>query len=287
MNRCVTPPAVAALCLLAALAVLSPQASAHWLPGTDYPTQGEVIDEAGEAAQAHGTRTYLPLISGGAAPADACAPIPGASYQALTVPPPPSDRPAEAHGDLNLALRGYSATSGYLGLVDINGGSDPAAPQLAGLFADRRTPSFQSVYRVNDWNWACNCRGAPISSPAVTLARLATTPGEIISLPASGYQIGSGYQALLLYASAERLTLKYTRDDNVVHGYTLHLENLCVEPGLLSLYQSLYAAGRSSLPALRGGQALGRAREAAIGVAIRDNGTFLDPRSRKDWWQGR
>jgi hypothetical protein len=41
------------------------------------------------------------------------------------------------------------------------------------------------------------------------------------------------------------------------------------------------------LPALRGSQALGRARDASIGVAIRDTGSFMDPRSRKDWWQGR
>ena len=83
---------------------------------------------------------YLPVIVSADAGGAACAAVPGASYQALTVPPPPSDRPAEAHADLNLALRGYSAASSYLGLVDINGGSDPAAPQLPGLFADRRTP---------------------------------------------------------------------------------------------------------------------------------------------------
>ena len=218
---------------------------------------------------------------------DGCAPIAGASYQALSVPPPPSDRPAEAHADLNLALRGYAPAAGFLGLVDYWGGSDPSAPQLPGLFADRRTAVFQSVFRVYDWNWGCNCRGALLTSPDITLARLATTPGETIHAPDSGYQIGDGFQVLVLYATSERLTLKYTREDNVVRGYTLHLEDLCVEPGLLALYRSLNAAGRGALPALRGGQALGRARDTGIGVAIRDAGRFLDPRSRKDWWQGR
>ena len=46
-------------------------------------------------------------------------------------------------------------------------------------------------------------------------------------------------------------------------------------------------AGRGRMPALRAGQAFGHARGGEIGVAIRDWGTFLDPRSRKDWWQGR
>jgi hypothetical protein len=73
----------------------------------------------------------------------------------------------------------------------------------------------------------------------------------------------------------------------VVHGYTLHVEGLCVDPPLLSLYRSWNAAGRGQLPALQPGQAFGRAASATVGVAIRDSGTFMDPRSRKDWWRGR
>lgn len=240
------------------------------------------------AAQADSTptprrRVHLPVIIHAAA--DACQPIPGASYKAISVNPPVTDRPAEAHGDLNLALRGYVPTNAYLGLVSYGGASDARAPQLAGLFADRRIPTFVSVHRVYNWDWSCNCRGAAIASPEVTLARLGTAAGEIISLPSSGYTIGSGYQALVLYASSERLALTYTRNDNIVHGYALHLEDLCVEPSLLALYQAQNGSGRAALPALKGGQALGRARGEAIGVAIRDSGTFLDPRSGKDWWQ--
>ena len=164
------------------------------------------------AAPAEAGRVHLPVIVSGAS--SACAPVPGAGYQALAPNPPPTDRPAEQHADLNLALRSYTPTSAFLGLVDYGGAADPGAPQLAGLFADRRTPAIDSVYRVHDWNWACNCRGAPLAWPDVTLVRLATTPGEVISLPAAGYQIGrlaAGYQALVLYASPERLTVKYTR----------------------------------------------------------------------------
>ena len=232
------------------------------------------------------SRVYLPIIEN----TDTCAPIPGAGYDSLPLFGPPSDRPAEQHADLNLALRSYAQTTAYLGFVTYGGGSDPGAPQLPGLFADHRSATFQSVFRMYNWDWSCNCRASPIGWPEVTLARLATGPGEVISVPGSGYQIGrlnSGYDVLVLYATETRLTLKYTRDDNVVHGYTLHLEDVCVEPRLLSLYRALDAAGRGSLPALRSGQAVGRAQGAAIGVAIRDSGSFLDPRSRKDWWQGR
>ncbi len=60
-----------------------------------------------------------------------------------------------------------------------------------------------------------------------------------------------------------------------------------MEPNLLALYEASNSAGRAQLPALRPGQAFGRTRGEEIGVAIRDNGTFMDPRSRADWWRGR
>jgi len=229
------------------------------------------------------TYVYLPLV----ARAEVCQPIPGESYGDFPVNGPPTHPPAEEHPDLNLALLGYELTDAYKGLVDYSGGSDPNAPQLPGLFADNRTPTFSAVYQLYGWDWEHNHRGPLITSPEVTLVGMAVTPGETIHVPSSGYTIGGGYEVLVLYASTERITLKYTPDDHVVWGYTLHVENVCVEPNLLALYQSWNEAGRSRLPALRAGQAFGRARGSEIGVAIRDTGSPMDPRSRKDWWQGR
>lgn len=216
-----------------------------------------------------------------------CATIPGVTYSSLTINGAPSDRPAANHADLNLALRGYTGANAPLSLVDYNGAADGNAPQLAGLFTDNRTPRFTSAHRVYHWNWGANQRGSLITDWDVTLIRMQTQSGEIIRLPNSGYNIGEGYDALVLYATEQRITLKYTREDNVVYGYTIHLEDVCVEPRLLALYNQLNAAGRGRLPALRGGQELGRARSSTIGVAIRDTGQFMDPRSRKDWWRGR
>lgn len=224
---------------------------------------------------------YLPLIT----QRSACGPIPGEQYGVLSVNPPPTDRPAEEHGDLNLALREYAPTEAYRGLVDYAGATDHNAPRLSGLFANGRLPAFSSVYQVYDWDWACNCRGRLLTDPEVTLVGMAASPSETIHVPDSGYSIGDGYEVLVLYASPERITLKYTREDNVVHGFALHIEGLCVEPDLLALYRSWNSAGRGHLPALRAGQAFGRARGDEIKVAIRDSGRFQDPRSRKDWWQ--
>ena len=241
--------------------------------------------QAQEGERASARQAWLPLLSF-ACPVDACAPIAGVSYGSLDVDGPATDRPAEVHADLNLALRGYTPVDGYLGLIDYDGGADPGAPQLAGLFATPRAPDIREVHAVYDWNWATNSRGDPIASPPVTLMELAATAGETIHTPDSGYTLGSGYEALVLYASTQRITLKYTRNDNVVHGYTLHIEGICVEPSLLTLYEAWNDIGRGQLPALAAGQPLGRARGSTIGVAIRDSGAFMDPRSRKDWWRG-
>jgi hypothetical protein len=212
----------------------------------------------------------------------------GASYGSLSVADwEPAQRRAEEHGDLNLALRSYTPTNALLSLMDIPGDTEPGAPQLAGIFAPARAPSFKATYRVHDWNWDGNCPGDPIEEPEVTSVDLAATPGESACLPDRlGGDVGEGYKALVLYATPQRITVKYTREDNVIVGYTLHVENISVDPNLLTLYQRLNDEGRHELPALRAGQAFGRASSDRVGLTIRDTGAFMDPRSRKDWWHG-
>jgi len=92
---------------------------------------------------------------------------------------------------------------------------------------------------------------------------------------------------MVLYAEPSRVTLKYTRDDSVVKGYAIHIENVSVDPNLLSLYQQLNNAGRKSLPVVKAHQRIGSAADTYINVAVRDTGAFMDPRSKNDWWTGK
>lgn len=221
---------------------------------------------------------------------DPSTPIPGVEYGTLSIAGPPADRPADKHADLNLALRGFSPTAGKLSLIDMSGPTDHRAPQLADLFADKRKGVLTNVYSVNEWNWeplpSPGKRGGPITAYEVTLAGFETEIGETIHVPGANYDIGQGYQVLVLYADPNRITLKYTREDSVVVGYTVHVDGVCVEPRLLDLYNRMNTAGRRQLPALRAGQPFGRARGYEIQVAVRDTGRFMDPRVRKDWWRG-
>lgn len=259
-------------------AIMSRRPALLWLLLVGILVRGYPLPASADQGEVH---LYLPLVRN----AKPCRPISDENYDTLSVKGPPTDRPAEEHADLNLALRGYVAVEEAGELVDYDGDVDSRAPQLAGLFADRRTPTFATTYRVHDWNWTHNRRGNPITQPPVTLAGLETDAKETVHAPDAGTRIGEDYVALVLYASERRLTLKYTREDNVIYGYTIHIEDIWVEPRLLALYRTCDDDGRGELPALRGGQALGRARGTEIGVAIRDCGSFMDPRSRKDWWQ--
>ncbi|MBI5877856.1 MAG: hypothetical protein HZB53_09410 [Chloroflexi bacterium] len=230
---------------------------------------------------------YLPLIYQSTA---ACQAIPAETYGTLPAGVVlPLHRPAEVDADINLGWRGYAQyANAQLVFRAIGGDTDPNAPQFPSLFADNRVPTLTSGYQIYDWDWGCNCRqGLHTTNPSITVLGMGSAANEIISVPSSGYNIGNGYGVLILYADTTRITLKYTAEDSVIAGYTLHVENVCTEPRLLQLYRDMNAAGRGQLPALRGGQGFGRAIGQAIIVGIQDNGTWMDPRSCKDWWQGR
>lgn len=215
---------------------------------------------------------------------DPCAPIPGAKYETTSVTP--ETKSPATQGDVNLLLRKWQPAAGQTAaLVDINGPTDALAPRLYTLFTDDRDPVFAGVYQVQGWDWGCNCASAYMTDPAVTMAGFSMKPGEIVQLPSSGYDIGGGLQALVLYATTDTITLKYTHEDDVVSGYTVHLASVCVEPSLRALYEKSNAAGRTSLPALRGDEPLGRVRGSQLLVTVRDTGSWMDPRSRKDWYQ--
>lgn len=250
------------------------------------PARFTVIDTA--------TDLYLPVVMKNYTAPSVC-PIASVNvYERIPIEGAAEVRPGPLHGDLNLDLRGYAATSAFLGLINLSGSTDGNAPQLAGLFNPNRVPDFSSVYRVNNWDWGCGsigCAGPPISNPEVTMAGLGVTQGEPIFIPERSPDIyGGGYKAMVLYAEEQRITLGYTRMDTVAPGYAVHIEGVCVDPNLLALYQAqVDGEGKHNsghLPALRNNQILGTALGSEIQVVIRDKGSFMEPRSRKDWWQG-
>lgn len=230
--------------------------------------------------------TAVPVV----APATGCPTAPSQEFTLVPILGEVSEHPDREHGDLNLALRGYTRADAEAGLVAISGPTDGDPPQLSAVVVRNGLPNFSATYQVREWDWNCGergCRGPEISTVAVSALGVATQAGEAVFLPSRRAEIyGGGFIALILYAEPTRLTAVYTREDSVANGYAIHLDGLCVDPGLLHAYRQAVAAGRSRLPAVRNGQAVGTAQGSELVVAIRDRGNFQDPRSRKDWWQG-
>lgn len=219
--------------------------------------------------------------------------LPSPAFAACNPPQDYSSCP-ERHPDLNLQVRGYKEIPGSPNLIPFSHHIDPTLPpQLSTLLEGNPTPNISSLYQVYDWNWETNTKGdliqRPIDLPSqfdlATLVGFSTQNDQAILVPNSGYDIGQGYETIVLYATANSITLEYTLEDSVATGYTLHLENFRVDPGLLALYNRLNQEGRDELPALIAGEKIGEAIGNEILVSIRDRGSFMDPRWLNDWWQ--
>ncbi len=211
-------------------------------------------------------------------------------------------RPAWNHADKNLALRGYASNpSAFKGFINY-GTDDPIAPpQFATLFGPNRVPAFTGAYQVYNWSWADSPNPGSRSTLdtvwAITVLGLQTTPGEALHAPTHGRPIGIDFGlggSMVIFADSDSLTLHFTREDTAARGYTVHVDNICTDPNLLALYNSLDNSARNTyvgrgyaynLPGLIAGQVFGTARDNEIRVAIVDTGSFMDPRSCGDWWE--
>jgi hypothetical protein len=257
-------------------------------------------------------RTFLPLVQKPAPtpPPFACPASSTVSYASGPAFQYDLDnpvRPAQAHADKNLALRGYepNADAGLRRELVDYGTDDPTQPpQLATLFKPPRVPPLSGFYRMHDWDWLpspeAGTRGAPLMSWPATALGLQVTPGEALYVPSSAFDIGQGYEVIVLYADERRIALRYAREDSAgARGYTVHLDGLCTDPNLLALYNGLDAAAGPRyvyrppnqrpysypLPVLSAGKPLGLARTAEVVVAVVDTGAYMDPRSCNEWWQ--
>jgi len=165
-------------------------------------------------------------------------------------------------------------------LVDIPGsGIDPDAPKLSAVFE----PDFVRTYAVHDWDWGCNCKGDLIDDGSAVVVGIKTQPGQPVFIPKTDRDIYDGkYVAVVLYASQDSLTFVYARAGTVVNGYTVHYEGVKTDPNLLKLFQE---SKGNELPGLTNDTPVGVAAGEELVVAMRDNGKFLDARSRLDWWE--
>ena len=140
----------------------------------------------------------------------------------------------------------------------------------------------------------------PLTTWPATALGLSVTPGKMLHVPVSNYDLGQGYEVIVLYADERRVALRYPREDSAgAAGYTVHVDGLCTDPNLLALYTQLDAPDGPRyayrppdqrpyaypLPILPASKPIGVARNSEVVVAIVDTGSFMDPRSCNEWWQ--
>jgi hypothetical protein len=222
-------------------------------------------------------------------------------------------RYATDNPDKNLDWRGWFLVNQSGDLTDFYGppSDDKQPPQFATMFAPNRVPEVTGTYIVGDWTW----EPSPEQGRSWDVLYNAVVHGislrvddyfEELHSPKHGRNLGQPVGkggAIVLYADYNSITLKFTREDSVATGYTIHIEDICTDPNLLALYQALDNEDRNStgpssdntprdgvfdysLPGLKEGQVFGTTYfDNDPIVFIRDVGTFLDPRARPDWWQ--
>ncbi len=203
---------------------------------------------------------------------------------------------AKDHPDKNIRVRGFESSNAAKQLTDRGEPIDPKSPQLSTLLD--QTPAIVSTYKVYDWNWANNTRGGLLGKYDATMIGLTANSGSVIRVPdakfdlIAGTETYGGFTATILYADQNSLTIKYTLQDDVVSHYTIHLDNICTDPNLLSLYNQLDAQKypnskiRLKLPIVKGKQVIGTSKGEEVRVAVRNSGEFIDPRLKNSWWRG-
>jgi len=247
-------------------------------------------------------QAYLPLVF--APEASACPTTSAESYTSGIAFQFDTDnpvRPTFNHADKNIELRGYTPNADpalQKELIDYGSDDPTQPPQFATLFSPNQVPPFAEFHRVHQWNWASSPqpgqRAEPISTPKVTALAFDLESGTALHVPLSGYDIGGGAEEIVIFADENTVTHHYTSEDSDARGYTLHIDQICTDPNLLSLYNSLDAADGPrykfpsdgyDLPTLAAGQVFGTTTSDDMVLAIADTGTYQDPRSCNEWWQ--
>lgn len=194
--------------------------------------------------------------------------------------PPDDQRP-----ELRFSVNGYHPAAEEKMLVDYLGDTDIYLPPNFATLLTRPSINdfiFSNVYKANN----------ETDKWKVQILGIQTAPGEDIKVPASYHHPASEgskkWQAYVLYAKNNNLTLKYSATDSIADGYTVYIEGICIDPNLIQAYNNCRSnppAAMYLLPVIEDNSVVGKTNNTEIRVAIRDAGEMMDPRSRKDWWE--
>ncbi|KKQ38908.1 MAG: hypothetical protein US54_C0001G0033 [Candidatus Roizmanbacteria bacterium GW2011_GWA2_37_7] len=126
-----------------------------------------------------------------------------------------------------------------------------------------------------------------------------------IKMPGTGYDIGGGYEAMVVFAASDRVTLHIGRHEYFTGtktcasgqicsgGYWIYVKNICVDQQIQNAYNKAKGAQEAAgadlnpiqLPMVLPGHILGKASGSSVLVGVRDNGPFISI-FKPDYWGG-
>lgn len=228
-----------------------------------------------------------------------CQPPTGPSNPTPTTPPSSSPSPGTGTGstggrttpaaddpDINIRRRVnpsipndlfYVPASFPGGLLDHPENTDTKQPRLSTIF----DPNFSGFFQIKN-RGGTDRDTSNITNPGMATIRV--NAGATIRAPFTGYQIGGGYNYVVLYVNdaGTDIVIHNTLSDSVADGYTIHFLDISVDPLIKHLYDQNEANGRKQLVAISCETIIGNAPKDPY-VSIRDSGSFMDIRF-KDWW---
>lgn len=146
----------------------------------------------------------------------------------------------------------------------------------------------------------------PIKGDAPVLEVPTEAGTTMIKVPSTGYDIGGGYEAMVVFAAQDRVTIHIGRHEYFVGsgqnncnggtcsgGYWIYVKGICVDKQIQQAYDGVKAAQQSAgadknpiqLPMVKPGQILGKATGTSVVVGVRDNGPFITT-SKPIYWEG-
>lgn len=184
----------------------------------------------------------------------------------------------EQNPDYNPSLRDYVNVNQSPEYYHEDHPIDPLLPNFANLFEGYQQPTISGTYAITP----IENFDSPQSWSEVNAVGFALPSGTNVLVPPSGYQINEqGYQATVLYAGSDGITINYTADGNIAGGYTISLKNITVNPEIIKQFQTAQSQGL--LVALDAFQNLGTTNGSEVIMFLRDTGAILDPRWL-EWW---
>ena len=191
-----------------------------------------------------------------------------------------------------------------LNLTKTDGGDKDIDQKIRGFMGSMvgYKPSAVSAFDMK-YNSAPQEDDTDIKGQAPVL-QITTDVGRFINVPKTDYNIGGNYEAMVVFASEDRVTIHIGRHEYITTskmcgsrkcsgGYWIYVKDICVDKQILNTYRSVEAAQRAAgadlnpiqLPMVSEGQPLGVAKGNSVIIGVRDDGPFVST-SKPFYWEG-